>query len=121
MHKRKQGGIYLQISFKKANRTLVVSIEGELDHHTATEIREQIDREIHKNNINKLIFDFEKLRFMDSSGIGVIIGRYKHIQGLGGKVAVANLTPQVERIIKISGLHKIIPVFDNVQQAKDKM
>jgi len=111
----------LRISFKKSNRTLIVRIEGELDHHTAVETREQIDKEINKNNINKLIFDFENLQFMDSSGIGVIIGRYKQIKGLDGKVAITNPNPQVERIINISGLHKIIPIFKSVQSAMDNM
>jgi stage II sporulation protein AA (anti-sigma F factor antagonist) len=107
----------LQVSFQTINRTLIARIEGELDHHTSVEIREKIDREINKNQIKNLIFDFEKLNFMDSSGIGVIIGRYKYIQKLNGKVYIANLVPQVERVITISGLHKIVPVFNNVQDA----
>jgi stage II sporulation protein AA (anti-sigma F factor antagonist) len=111
----------LQISFQITNRTLIAKIEGELDHHTSIEIREKIDREINRNQIKNLIFDFENLNFMDSSGIGVIIGRYKYIQKLNGKVSIANLNLHVQRIITVSGLHKIVPIFDNVQDALKEM
>ncbi|MDK2801039.1 MAG: hypothetical protein PWP27_1132 [Clostridiales bacterium] len=111
----------MQISFQITNRTLIAKIEGELDHHTSIEIREKIDREINRNQIKNLIFDFENLNFMDSSGIGVIIGRYKYIQKLNGKVSIANLNLHVQRIITVSGLHKIVPIFDNVQDALKEM
>ena len=111
----------MQIKFKKMNRQLVVKLEGELDHHTSIEIREKIDREINKSPIKDLIFDFEKLSFMDSSGIGVIIGRYKLIQKRNGKTGLVNANPQVMRIIHISGLHKIIPVFGSVNDALAQM
>ena len=107
----------MQIRFKINKRTLIAKIEGEIDHHASIEIRESIDKEINKNKIKNLIFDFQGLNFMDSSGIGVIIGRYKLIQKLGGKVMIVHLKPQVERIVQISGLHKIIPVFKDLNDA----
>ena len=107
----------MQIVFESSGKTLVVKMEGELDHHTSAEIRERIDREIEKGAKKNLIFDFGKLTFMDSSGIGVIIGRYKQIQNIGGKVAIANVNPHAERIINISGLHKIFPIYNSTKDA----
>ncbi len=88
--------------------TLVVKIEGEIDHHTAPELREQMDREIESKNIINLVLDFDRVTFMDSSGIGVIAGRYKQIQARGGKVMVIRVKPQVDKILEISGLKKIL-------------
>lgn len=107
----------MQLKFKKVNTALIVRIEGELDHHMAVEIRDKIDREISKHAVRNLIFDFEKLNFMDSSGIGVILGRYKLIQRMEGKACLVHLNPQVTRIIHVSGIHKIIPVYSSINEA----
>ena len=88
--------------------TLVVKIEGEIDHHTAPGLREQMDRVIESKNIINLVLDFDRVTFMDSSGIGVIAGRYKQIQARGGKVMVIRVKPQVDKILEISGLKKIL-------------
>ncbi|MGE4284130.1 MAG: anti-sigma F factor antagonist [Clostridia bacterium] len=111
----------MQISFQMTNRTLIAKIQGELDHHTSVEVREKIDKEINMKQIKNLIFDFEGLSFMDSSGIGVVIGRYKQIQKISGKIGIVGLNPQTDRIINISGLHKIIPVYNNLNDAIKEM
>ncbi|WHH60448.1 anti-sigma F factor antagonist [Petroclostridium sp. X23] len=111
----------MQISFEIINRTLIAKIEGELDHHTSVDVRERIDREMNMKQIKNLIFDFERLSFMDSSGIGVIIGRYKHIQKLNGKICITDLNPQIDRIMTISGLRKIIPIYNNLSDALEDM
>ncbi len=88
--------------------TLVMKIEGEIDHHTAPELREQMDRVLESKNIINLVLDFDRVTFMDSSGIGMIAGRYKQIQARGGKVMVIRVKPQVDKILEISGLKKIL-------------
>ncbi len=94
---------------------------GELDHHAANVIRDKIDREITKTSAKNLIFDLKQLTFMDSSGIGVMLGRYKLIQKLDGKACLVHLSPQVSRIVNLSGMHKIIPAYNNLHQALEKM
>ena len=88
--------------------TLVVKPAGELDHHSAKIVREKIDREIEQRKIKNLVLDFKKVSFMDSSGIGVIAGRYKIINSLGGKTMIIRANEQVDKILEISGLKKIL-------------
>ncbi len=83
---------------------VVAVIEGDIDHHTAKEIRETIDEYIEKYSPLFLKLDFSEVRFMDSSGIGLIMGRYKLMTSLRGKLKVVNVPKNLERMIKLSGL-----------------
>ena len=98
----------MKIRLEHIGTTLVVKPDGELDHHSAKDVREMIDREIHLRKIKNLILDFNKVSFMDSSGIGVIAGRYKIINSLGGKTMVIRANEQVDKILEISGLKKLL-------------
>lgn len=109
----------VKISYKGS--TLIASIMGELDHHSAEYVREKIDSELIKATTKNVIFDFSKVSFMDSSGIGVIMGRYKNVQKLNGKLSVTNVSDQMMRIFEMSGLLKIIPAYDNIDMAINKM
>jgi stage II sporulation protein AA (anti-sigma F factor antagonist) len=100
-------------------RCLIIRLSEELDHHNAVKIREKADRLIDKNNIKHIIFDFSGAGFMDSAGIGVIMGRYRKVIFIGGKTAVANVNSAVDRIFRISGLYKIIEKYDSVDIALD--
>ena len=79
---------------------VVAVIEGDIDHHTAKEIRETIDEYIEKYSPLFLKLDFSEVRFMDSSGIGLIMGRYKLMTSLRGKLKVVNIPKNLERMIK---------------------
>lgn len=96
-------------------------MNGELDHHTAQEIRNEVDREIENNHIKNIIFDMTNMHFMDSSGIGVVIGRYKKVQKLGGQAAVIHMNNRIERIFKISGLFNIVNKFENIKDALERL
>lgn len=98
----------MDIRLETIGTTLVVKIDGEIDHHTAKELKREIDRELLMKNIVNLVLDFDGVSFMDSSGIGVIAGRYKEIQARGGKVMVIRVKPQVDKILEISGLKTIL-------------
>lgn len=98
-------------------RCLVIRLNDELDHHNAIRIREKADKLIDRNNIKHIIFDFSGASFMDSAGIGVIMGRYKKVIFIGGKAAVANVGSSIDRILKLSGLYKIIEKYDTVETA----
>lgn len=109
------------LNYEAIDNKLVVKLEGELDHHVAEEIRHDLDDAIEKKRIKNLIFDLKDLRFMDSSGIGVIMGRYKNISKMGGKVAIIQVSEKVDKIFTLSGLYKIVEKYDNLQDALNRM
>lgn len=86
------------------SRVMTARIEGDIDHHTAKDIREKIDLELRKFSPKMLMLDFGQVQFMDSSGIGLIMGRFKLVTALGGKLSVVNIPKRLERMIKLSGL-----------------
>ncbi len=86
---------------------LTALLFGEIDHHTARDIRLTVDSDIEKHHPSRLILDFRRVKFMDSSGIGLIMGRYRMMQLVGGKVALVNVPPHLERIIALSGVRAI--------------
>ena len=90
---------------------LVVKLYGEIDQHCVSEIRDDIDRQIAIRNINSLIVDLGGVEFMDSSGIGIIIGRYRKISCFGGKVYAIHADERIRRILKASGMSSIIEVL----------
>lgn len=98
----------MQYFMDEKDRTLVVNLDGDLDHHLSQLIRIPIDEKIDKNGIDAVVFDFKNTGFMDSSGIGLIMGRYKLLSRKGGKVFVTNVSPAIKRIFEISGLYKIV-------------
>lgn len=102
----------MEENFKVIENYLMVKMPQELDHHQAVSIRERADDFIVNGNIQNIVFDFEDTRFMDSSGIGVIMGRYKKITCFGGKVFVIHADGQIKRILRLSGLTKIIEVME---------
>lgn len=109
------------IRFSKKGTTLIVSIIGDLDHHSAEYVRMKVDSELVKASTKNIIFDFSKVSFMDSSGIGVIMGRYKNVLKLNGKLAVISISPQMKRIFEMSGLLKLIPAYDSLDNAINMM
>lgn len=104
-------------TYETQKRCLIIYLNGELDHHNAIQIREEADRLVERNHIKHIIFDFSGTDFMDSAGIGVIMGRYKKVIFIGGKIAVTNVKSSVDRIFRISGLYKIIEKHDTVEAA----
>ncbi len=102
---------------KVKNNTLIIYVNGDLDHHNAEKIKDLADMKIMENRIKNVIFDFENSNFMDSSGIGVIMGRYKLVENIGGIICAVNMNQAVKRIFSISGLFKIIRQYDTVQDA----
>lgn len=98
----------MQVLFKTERDSLTVFLSGDIDHHTSRGIREEIDREMQKLMPKKLTLDFKNVHFMDSSGVGLVMGRYKTANIYGCKVAVAEMPPNVKKIMQMSGLASII-------------
>ena len=97
--------------FKVIDRYLMVKMPEEIDHHRSNDISRQADFYILKEQVDNIVFDFEDTRFMDSSGIGIIMGRYRKIACFGGKIYVIHADRQIKRILSVSGLTKIVEVI----------
>lgn len=109
----------MDTSFDVIGENMIITMDSELDHHNAEIVRNMVDRYIFTGKIKNIIFDFENTTFMDSSGIGVIVGRYKLISPLMGKISVINVNGTVDRILLLSGLYKnkIVSKKDNLEDA----
>ncbi len=91
---------------------LTVWLSGELDHHAARELREQIDSAIERSAAKRLRLDFSGVTFMDSSGIGLIMGRYRLMQSRGGSLTVIGASERLRRVMKLAGLEKL-PIWND--------
>lgn len=94
----------MEVKIIKDNDTVTACIGGDIDHHTAKEIRESIDTYVQEKQPKLLNLDFSKVQFMDSSGIGLIMGRYRLMQLLNGSLRVIRIPEHIKRLIKLSGL-----------------
>ena len=93
--------------------TLAVSIKGEIDHHSAPSIREAIDRDVFFYRTPKVVLDLSSIDFMDSSGLGLILGRYRKIKDMGSELILKDPTEEIMKIIKLSGVDKFIKIIKN--------
>ena len=96
--------------FTLSGTALTVHLPAELDHCSSQQLRQEIDRLIRVRNIRSILFDFGNTEFMDSSGIGVLIGRYRNMNFSGGDVAACHLNARIDKIFSASGLKKIIRI-----------
>ncbi|MBQ8782939.1 MAG: anti-sigma factor antagonist [Clostridia bacterium] len=97
----------MSVKIVAAQQKMTAYLDGEIDHHNAAFIREEIDNAVMASKPEVLKIDFDNVTFMDSSGIGLVMGRYRTLSMYGGKLIVSNLSPQFYRIMKLSGLEKI--------------
>lgn len=100
---------------------LIVKINGEIDNSVTKDFREEIDKTILSKNIKYLIVDFEKVSFVDSSGIGFIIGRYNLMKKEKGFIVLTNINYYCEKIFKISGILRLIRSYKTIKEAKEEV
>ena len=100
----------MNVIYKNENKNLLLEITEEIDHHTSEEIRRQADYEITKYMPRKLIFDFNNVSFMDSAGIGMVLGRYKMMKMLGGSLEIKNVSSSLKKIFDMSGVTRVIKI-----------
>lgn len=98
----------MQSSFQVTDDILVVSVSGELDHHHAGKLRDDIDEAMCAFHCRDLVMDLEKVTFMDSSGIGVVFGRYNKILKKGGRLILTGCSEYVEKILYMAGVFSAI-------------
>ena len=103
------------------HRLIVIRMYGEIDHHTAVEARRLADRELKRTGAVNIAFDFGHVTFMDSAGIGMIIGRYKMVSALGGRLILFDISDQVERLLEMAGVCGLVIISDTLSHGIDEM
>lgn len=107
----------LSLDITSVHNILVVRMVGELDHHTAEKVRGEIDQKLASGQYVHLVLNLAELSFMDSSGLGVILGRYKKVSQLGGKMMLCAVHPSIYRLLELSGMFKILSLYKDEQAA----
>lgn len=97
----------MEVKLQSNGRQLVASLRGEIDHHSAIRLREEIDNAVSGRGVSDLILDFSEISFMDSSGIGLILGRYKQMHARGGKLTVCGVSDRLLPLMRMAGLDKL--------------
>ena len=100
------------------DKVLFFEITEEIDHHTSEIIKKRTDYEIQRFMPKRVIFDFKRVSFMDSAGIGFIIGRYKQAISFGGKLEIINVKEKIKKVFEMSGILKIIQIIDEFELEK---
>ena len=102
----------MNVTIESSGRIVIAYLIGEIDHHTAIDVREKIDSVINFKKPQELIIDFRNVTFMDSSGIGLVMGRYRLMQGLtpGSTMEIKNVTPRTKKIMELAGLGRIAEI-----------
>jgi len=103
----------MNVNYNTEDKLLLFELTEEIDHHTTEKIRRRADYEIQRYMPRKAVFDFSSVSFMDSAGIGLLIGRYKLLSMLGGELEIINVKPSIEKLLHISGLLKIISIYNS--------
>lgn len=106
----------MKTSIIKKHRMILMHISGEIDHHSSVKIRDILEREIRRSSAINIALDFSGVTFMDSSGIGMIIGRYKTVTALGGNLIIFDASDQIKRLLDMSGLSPLIIISDTLQR-----
>ncbi|MBE5925083.1 MAG: STAS domain-containing protein [Lachnospiraceae bacterium] len=107
--------------YELSGETLIINLPEELDHHVAQKLRQQTDYLFISKRIRNVIFNYEKTSFMDSSGIGLVMGRYREVRYLKGNIYLVNINPKMKRVIEISGLYKVAKRTDDVHSALEEI
>ncbi len=95
------------MKINSTGEVLTVYLQGEIDHHSAKSMREEIDNAVNFNMPSLLILDFSEVTFMDSSGIGLVMGRFKNLQKSGAKLNLSNLSGSIYKIMKLAGIDRL--------------
>lgn len=96
--------------YEQSNRGLTVHLPKELDHHAADEIRKEVDRRIMNQGMSAIYFDFSNTTFMDSSGIGLLMGRYKMVSYVGGQIVVMGASEKITSLLRLANVHKYVTI-----------
>ena len=108
----------MAVTIETQQQTLVAVLSGEIDHHIAAPMRQEIDAQIEETQPQTLVLDFAGVTFMDSSGIGLIMGRCRTMEAIGGEVIVRDPPPHIRRVMRISGIERIAQIQNTPTQSR---
>ncbi|MCH5324569.1 MAG: anti-sigma factor antagonist [Eubacterium sp.] len=108
----------MKLNIIHGDKYLCAAIGGDIDHHTASEIRIRLDGEIERTLPSMLILDLSEVDFCDSSGIGLILGRQRLMESVGGSLAVKNPSPTVHKLLMLAGLSRLIITREDKENGK---
>ena len=111
----------MHLNMEKHKNNLLVEFKGELDHHIAEIVRQKIDQQYLDKSLKNIILDLRGLSFMDSSGIGLVMGRYKNCKDKNGNLLIVSDNSNVNKMIKMSGLSKIINIYSSIELAMESL
>lgn len=109
--------VQLSFTYEARGQVLVIHLPKELDHHNCRNLKYETDLLLSENYITKIVFDFSNTDFMDSSGIGILLNRYKQMERSGGRVAIYGAGLQVLRVLSIGGISQLVPHFESKEAA----
>jgi stage II sporulation protein AA (anti-sigma F factor antagonist) len=107
----------VEVIFRISDDILIACIKGEVDHHSSAPLRNSIDKAMGAFGCRHLVMDFSGVEFMDSSGIGVALGRYRRMQKSGGRICISGCSSYIERLLEMAGVFTIIPKKDDYESA----
>lgn len=105
------------VDYQILRRSLILHVGSELDDHEAKKIKSLTDMIFRKGTVKNIILDFTDTKFMDSAGIGMMIGRYKETDIHGGKLCIVNPSKNIERLVRLSGLYHLVYEFESMEEA----
>lgn len=111
----------MEVMFRRSETALITLLYGDIDHHTASALRQTIDQSMKEFGCRNLVMDFSGVGFMDSAGIGVVLGRYKRMMKTGGNLCICGCSPHVERLLEMAGVFSLIPRTESRSEAEELM
>ena len=100
----------MSVKIINEDNKVIALLSGEIDHHNAKSLRQDIDFSLRENQPEELIMDFSEVGFMDSSVIGLVMGRYKLMQEIGGNLVVRNPPPHIKKVMRLSGIDRLASI-----------
>lgn len=103
--------------YEAKGQVLIIHLPKEVDHHNCRNLRYETDLLLAENYITRIVFDFTRTEFMDSSGIGVLLTRYKQMERSGGQVTLYGAGPRVRKILAVAGIARLVPSYETKEAA----
>ena len=100
----------MSVEIKVSGETVTAYLSGELDHHSARAMREAIDNAVELNMPSRLVLNFRNISFMDSSGIGLVMGRYRNLAKSGAELHITGASEQIHKMLKLAGIEKLAKI-----------
>ena len=112
----------VRLSIDVIGQALVAALDGDLDLHTCPQLKDALERTLEGHpHVKHLVLDVKDLTFIDSSGLGVILGRYRAVQARGGKLFFVKANPHIQRVLRLSGMHRIAGFVDSTKEALERV